>query len=56
MKNIGKAIRSTNAIDASSEFCPKCGINLNDKVECDYCGHLNPFDTEICQKCNANIK
>ncbi len=43
-------------IDASSEFCPKCGINLNDKVECDYCGHLNPFDTEICQKCNANIK
>ena len=43
-------------IDASSEFCPKCGVNLNDKIECEYCGHLNPFDAVECQKCKANIK
>ena len=43
-------------IEAGSEFCPKCGVNLHDKVECDYCGHLNPFDAVECQNCNANLK
>ncbi len=43
-------------IEAGSEFCPKCGANLHDKIECDYCGHLNPFDAEECQNCNANLK
>ena len=43
-------------IQAGSEFCPKCGANLHDKIECDYCGHLNAFDAEECQNCNANLK
>ncbi len=43
-------------IDAQSEFCPKCGVNLNDKVECDYCGHMNPIDAPSCQNCKANLK
>ena len=43
-------------IDSQSEFCPKCGGNLNDKTECDYCGHLNLLDAESCQNCQANLK
>jgi len=43
-------------IEANSEFCPKCGINLNEKIECEYCGHLNSFDATVCQNCNANLK
>ena len=43
-------------IDANSDYCPKCGVNLNGQIECDYCGHLNPFDAESCENCNANLK
>jgi len=38
------------------EFCPKCGVNIEEKTECEYCGHMNPFDAKECQKCNANLK
>ncbi len=43
-------------IEAGSDYCPKCGVNLNDKIECDYCGHLNPIDTTTCFNCKANLK
>ncbi|GEM_PF-2182279 len=43
-------------IPSESEFCPKCGVNLTEKVECDYCGYLNPVDASECAECNANLK
>ena len=43
-------------ISADSEFCPKCGVNLVDEIECDYCGHFNPVDVEVCSECKAILK
>ncbi len=43
-------------IEANSDFCPKCGVNLKDEVECEYCGHLNPVYTTVCENCHANLK
>ena len=43
-------------IPFGSEFCPKCGVNLTEKVVCDYCGHLNPVDAVECSECKANLK
>ena len=43
-------------IEAGSDFCPKCGVSFNETIECDYCGHLNPFDVNVCQNCKANLK
>lgn len=43
-------------IGANSDFCPLCGKNLHNKVECDYCGHFNDFEATQCIKCKANLK
>ena len=43
-------------IEANSDFCPKCGVNLKDEVACEYCGHLNPTYLKVCENCQANIK
>lgn len=42
-------------IDVNSEFCPKCGKNLEEKSKCDFCGHLNLVDASVCENCNANL-
>ena len=43
-------------IDVNSDFCPKCGANLKDEIECEYCGHLNPIYLNICEECKASLK
>ena len=43
-------------IPSGTEYCPECGANLYEKVECDYCGHMNAFDAHECQNCKANLK
>jgi len=42
-------------IGVNSDFCPKCGKNLHEKLKCEYCGHLNLKDATVCENCNANI-
>ena len=48
--------KCTEEIPAGSEFCPKCGVNLTDQIECDYCGYLNPIEAIECAECKANLK
>jgi RNA polymerase subunit RPABC4/transcription elongation factor Spt4 len=51
-----KECRNCNAIiPKDSDFCPKCGTNTLEILECDYCGHINKIDSIICEKCNGII-
>lgn len=48
-KNCGKEVA------ADSPYCQYCGTSTTDKVECDYCGHMNPKDAKSCSQCNATL-
>ncbi len=43
-------------IPSGTEYCPECGANLFEQLECDYCGHMNPMDATECQNCQANLR
>ena len=40
--------------DAS--FCPHCGAEQIDGIECEYCGTKNPSENAICSNCNGLLK
>ena len=43
-------------INIRNKYCPKCGANTEETLECDYCSHQNPFDSANCEKCGADLR
>lgn len=44
-----------NEIPIESEYCPKCGISLDNKIICEYCGTENGPYNVTCTNCNAHL-
>ena len=42
-----------SVIDKSYKYCPYCGASQRDTIICEYCGHENPKENALCEKCNG---
>ncbi len=43
-------------IPRDSKFCPNCGTDFTESVECEYCSHKNKVGATVCENCNGLIK
>ena len=51
--NLKKCHKCQEMIDRDFEYCPSCGASQKNTIICEYCGHENPAENALCEKCNG---